>query len=97
MKKILLALFVLLGLLAVAPAHNVAMAAELTPEQIIAVCNQALAANPKYAEVYNNRGNAYMDLGHYEEALRNYEKALSLNPGLTEAQQNIEMIRNVMR
>ncbi|MBD3879512.1 MAG: tetratricopeptide repeat protein [Quinella sp. 1Q5] len=32
------------------------------------------------ASVYNNRGNAYLDLKQYERAIQDYDKAIQLNP-----------------
>lgn len=37
--------------------------------------------NPRYEVAWNNRGNALARLGRYEEALRCYERALTLDPG----------------
>ncbi len=57
-------------------------------EQAIADYDQALALNPEYAEAYNNRGNAYADLGDYEQAIADYDQALALNPEYAEAYNN---------
>jgi tetratricopeptide (TPR) repeat protein len=40
----------------------------------------ALKLNPKNAEVYNNRANAYSLLGKYDQALQDYDTALKLEP-----------------
>jgi len=36
--------------------------------------------NPRYEVAWNNKGNTLARLGHYEEALRCYEKALEIDP-----------------
>lgn len=39
-----------------------------------------LELNPKCAEAYFNIGNAYQDLGSYEEAFLCFDEAIKLNP-----------------
>jgi len=41
---------------------------------------RALELDPGYAQAYNHRGNAYIELGQLEEALGDYDQALKLNP-----------------
>ena len=36
--------------------------------------------NPYDTATYNNRGYSYYNLGQYEEALKNYAKAIKLDP-----------------
>jgi tetratricopeptide (TPR) repeat protein len=50
------------------------------PQEKIGFYNQAIELNPKYAEAYNYRGNAYFDKKMYDIALSDYNKAISLNP-----------------
>jgi tetratricopeptide (TPR) repeat protein len=45
--------------------------------------NQAIQVNPKYADVYNNRGLAYHVLKQYKKALADLNQAIEL--GLKEA------------
>jgi tetratricopeptide (TPR) repeat protein len=40
----------------------------------------SIHADPKSADCYFNRGNAYRNLGRYEEAIQDYNRALSLSP-----------------
>ena len=54
------------------------------------------AANPDSTEVnynlgmaYNNLGLAFMELGQVDDAVKNYEKALTLKPDSTEAHDNL--------
>jgi len=42
----------------------------------IELFNQAIAADPDYANAYYERGNAYYDLGDYNSAIADYETAL---------------------
>ncbi len=42
--------------------------------------DKALRLNPKYADAYNNRGNAKNDLGKHQEAIADFDTALELNP-----------------
>ena len=37
------------------------------------------------AEAYNNRGNVLSNLGQYEEAVADYDKAIYLKPDLADA------------
>jgi tetratricopeptide (TPR) repeat protein len=50
------------------------------PQQAIANYDQAIALDPQYAAVYNNRGIAYTDLGDLEQAIADYDQALALDP-----------------
>jgi tetratricopeptide (TPR) repeat protein len=47
-----------------------------------------VALAPKSAPAYNNRGLAYAHLGERERALSDYNKALAIDPNLTEADHN---------
>jgi len=44
--------------------------------------NKAIELNPKLAEAYYNRGNAYEVLGDQRQAAVDHEKAIALNPRL---------------
>ncbi len=37
------------------------------------------------ANFYNNRGNAYVEKGQYDQAILDFNKALEINPGYAEA------------
>ncbi len=41
----------------------------------------AIRLDPTFPEVYNRRGNAYLDLGEIEKAIADYSRALRLDPG----------------
>ena len=38
--------------------------------------NKSIQLSPENAAVYNNRGNALMDLGHPEEAVKDFDHAI---------------------
>ena len=50
------------------------------PEEKIVFYNKAIELNPKYAEAFNYRGNAYFDKKNFEMALNDYNNAILLNP-----------------
>ena len=50
--------------------------------------SQAIELNPKFAEAYNNRGNAKSNMKRYEEAIEDYDKAIGFNPNFAEAYNN---------
>lgn len=58
------------------------------PRQALIYLNKAVAEDPKFANVYNNRGNAYRDLKQYPKALNDYSKAISLDPAHVKAYNN---------
>jgi len=58
------------------------------PRQALIYLNKAVAKDPKFANVYSNRGNAYRDLKQYPKALNDYNKAISLNPSHIKAYNN---------
>jgi hypothetical protein len=54
--------------------------------------NNALAHDPNYTEVYNNRGEVYRRKGDFGNAMKDFEKALSLEPGFAEPHFNIGLV-----
>jgi Flp pilus assembly protein TadD len=50
--------------------------------------NKAIELDPKYTYAYNNRGDAYDDLGEYQKAIVDYNKAIELDPKYTYAYNN---------
>ena len=42
--------------------------------------SRAIELNPRLVEAYNNRGNAYIDIGEVDRAIVDYNKAIELNP-----------------
>ncbi len=49
-------------------------------EKSIKILNELLLKNDKIADIYAQMAMNYMDLGEYESALTNYEKAINLDP-----------------
>lgn len=58
------------------------------PNQALRLLNKAVAKDPKFANVYSNRGNVYRDLKQYPKALNDYNKAISLDPSHVKAYNN---------
>jgi tetratricopeptide (TPR) repeat protein len=50
--------------------------------------DKVIKAQPKLAEAYFNRGNAYYDLEQYQQAIKDYSQAIRLNPKDAEAYYN---------
>ncbi len=50
--------------------------------------NDVVSKSPGKARPYNNRGKAYLELGMYDNALRDFERALILDPFLGDAYSN---------
>ena len=50
---------------------------------------QAIAANPQYAEAFNNRGGAHHTAGSFELARSDYLRAIEINPVLAPAYLNL--------
>ena len=49
-------------------------------EEAVKTLNKVIIAKPEFAEAWNRLGDAYVHLGDYETALRNYAQALEFNP-----------------
>src|SRR5947207_15835707 len=50
------------------------------PKEALVQYDTAIKANPKLADAYFNRGNAYYDLNENPQAIRDYTDAICLNP-----------------
>jgi tetratricopeptide (TPR) repeat protein len=50
------------------------------PKKVIEYLSNAIKLNSDYVLAYNNRGNAYADLGQYQGAIENYNEAIRLQP-----------------
>ncbi len=57
-------------------------------EQAIDEYTRTVDPNPAYAVAYNNRANAYFDLGEYAKAIQEYSKAIEINPQYAVAYNN---------
>ena len=49
-------------------------------KQVITLYDGCIKKYPNNADLYNNRGNAFMALNNYNQALADYRRAISLNP-----------------
>ena len=58
------------------------------PQKAIEYLNEAIKLNPGLAQAYNNRGNAYGDLGQYRLAITDYNEAIRLKPDYANAYSN---------
>jgi tetratricopeptide (TPR) repeat protein len=50
------------------------------PQKAIEYLNEAIKLKPDLVEAFNNRGNAYCDLGQYQRAIEDYNEAIRLKP-----------------
>lgn len=55
------------------------------PKKAIEYLSNAIKLQPDFADAYNNRGNAYKDLGQYQRAIKDYDEAIRLQPDLAYA------------
>jgi tetratricopeptide (TPR) repeat protein len=50
------------------------------PQKAIEYLDEAIKLKPNFAGAYNNRGNAYCDLGQFQRAIEDYNEAIRINP-----------------
>jgi len=50
------------------------------PQKAIEYLDEAIKLKPNFAGAYNNRGNAYCDLGQYQRAIEDYNEAIRILP-----------------
>ena len=60
--------------------EGVVLALQRKHEDAIRAYDQAIAINPEFARAYYKRGRAHYVLNNYQEALKNLDKALDLEP-----------------
>jgi len=58
------------------------------PQKAIEYLNEAIKLNPDLAQAYNNRGNAYGNLGQHQQAITDYNEAIRLKPDYANAYSN---------
>ena len=58
------------------------------PNKAKSYWDRAIAANPKFAEAYNNRGLALYNLNLYQEALQDFSQSIRMKPDYAEAFNN---------
>ena len=59
---------------------SVALIQQKDMERAITQLGEIIAYKPEFAEAWNKRGDAYMQLGNYDRALADYVRVLQLNP-----------------
>jgi tetratricopeptide (TPR) repeat protein len=57
--------------------------------------DRAIMLNPRLAEAFNNRGNAYQAQGKPDRAIQDFDQAAKLNPNLAEAFFNRGITRRI--
>jgi len=65
--------------------------------EAIAKFNEALQANPNFADAYLNRGITYQAWGKYAEAIADYDSALKLNPADARAAARMKDAQTLLR
>ena len=68
-----------------------------TPPLAAGDCIKALQINPQLPEAYCNLGNIRFQQDDFEEAVINYQKALSLRPSWAQAQENLSIAKSRMQ
>ncbi len=68
----------------------------LLRDQALARFNRALELDPSLAEAYNGRASVYFALNRVRDAVRDYEKSLTLNPDLLDAYFNLSLVLTQM-
>lgn len=63
----------------------------------IADCDQVLKRNPHHFGALSGLGRIYAHLGHYEEALRWFRRALQVDPNLAGVAQEVERLEALRR
>ncbi|WP_262693278.1 tetratricopeptide repeat protein [Kordiimonas aquimaris] len=80
-----------------ANAHNglcIANIREEIWEDAIIHCDKAIDLAPHNWRYYNNRGNAYLGLGQYQDAMKEYEKGLQFAPKSRTIRKNIALAQS---
>ena len=62
-------------------------------EQAVRSLRMAAILAPRFSEAYNAMGNCFDELGQPDEAIRNYERVLSIDPGHQGAKFKLELMR----
>ena len=55
-------------------------------------CNKALRIYPFFVTAWNNKGNVYANMGKKNDAIKCYEKALTINPDYIPAKRNLRLM-----
>jgi len=60
---------------------------------LLASCKDAVQITTDYAMVHNNLGKVYLRMKQYDDAVRAFEKAIEVQPGLWEPYENLAVIK----
>jgi len=63
-----------------------------SPEEALMAANAGLSKDSRNAGLYNARGMSLMDLKRFDEAARDFRKALELDPSLAAAKENLDAL-----
>ncbi len=58
-------------------------------DEALKYANMIIEAEPEWYQMYNNRGLIHRNLGHYDLAIADFEKALEIQPDYTTAKANL--------
>ena len=78
----------LLTILLIPHLHSFGEASTRNQPDAAGDSGQGMERSTKDAMIYYNKGNAYCNLGHYEQAIADYNKAIELDPNLAMAYNN---------
>ena len=73
---------------------GLSLAAEGNDEAALRTLEKAKQLGPGRADVANNLGTAYFNLGRFREAQNEFQKALGVRPDFPEAQQNLALVND---
>ncbi len=60
-------------------------------------CNSAISLEPSLADAHNLRGIVLAELGRPAEAIKAYKKALEIEPGFSEAKENLDYLESALK
>ena len=66
---------------------------KLKGEAAIAACNEGLKLNPKQTELLTGRGNAWMDMDRFGNAILDYEAVMNIDPGNRDAAEKLRVVQ----
>ena len=67
------------------------------PAKAMEYLNEAIHLKPDYADAYGIRGDAYENLGQYQQAIRDYDKVIRLKPDYAEAYNNRGIVNRKLK
>ena len=73
--------------------HGLFLSQEGKKEQAVRSLRMVAILAPRFSEAYNAMGNCFDELGQPDEAIRQYEKVLAIDPGHQGAKFKLELMR----